>query len=251
MQQTQQFKYSTGVIAYPVFFVLLIWGVFWVQVRFLPSIKSWGIIPLTLEGLRGVFFSPLIHSNIQHLYHNTIPLFVLSVALFYFYRKIAWRVIVFGIILSGLMTWIIARPANHIGASGLIYVLVSFIFFKGIFAKHYRLVALSLLVIFLYGSMIWYVFPVEKHISWEGHLAGLVTGLIFAVIFRKAIAKPKRYMWQNDDYNEDDDPFLRHFDEHGNFIENPQLNNEEEEFSEEAPLKITYTYKPSKFDKED
>ena len=140
-------------------------------------------------------------------------------SLFYFYRQIAWKVIIYGILLSGFLTWCIGRPGNHIGASGLIYVLVSFIFFKGIFAKYYRLVALSLLIIFLYGSMIWYVFPVKEGMSWEGHLAGLITGFLFSIFFRKSIVKPETYVWQQPDYNEDNDPFLKHFDEQGNFIE--------------------------------
>ena len=134
MNNQQQFRYSTGVIAYPVFFVMLIWVVFWLQVRFLPEIKSFGIYPQTFEGLRGVIFSPFIHGDIEHIYHNTIPLFVLTMALFYFYRDIAWKVLFYGILLSGLITWYIGRPANHIGASGLIYVLVSSSFFKGVFA---------------------------------------------------------------------------------------------------------------------
>ncbi len=240
MDDQHQFKYSTGVFAYPTAFVLMIWVVFWAQVRFFPGIKSFGIYPQTLEGLRGIVFSPLIHGDIEHIYHNTIPLFILTMALFYFYRTIAWKVLVYGILLSGLITWMIGRPANHIGASGLIYVLVSFIFFKGMFAKHYRLIALSLLVIFLYGSMIWYVFPVEEHISWEGHLGGLITGILFAVIFRKTIAKPEKYVWQQPDYKEDDDPFLKHFDADGNFIEHlePEIDSE----SEELP-KITYHFK--------
>jgi len=157
-----------------------------------------------------------------------------------------------GIVLSGLITWFIGRHANHIGASGLIYVLVSFMFFKGIFAKYYRLVALSLLIIFLYGSMIWYVFPVEEHVSWEGHLAGFITGFLFAIIFRKAIAKPERYVWQQSEYNEEDDPFLRHFDENGNFIENPDLSNDigNKELSKQTTSQITYIYKPSKKDED-
>jgi len=219
MSQQQQFRYSTGVIAYPVFFVMAIWLVFWAQVRFFPSIKRMGVYPQKIEGLLGIFTSPFIHSDIEHLYHNTIPLFILSAALFYFYRKISWKILFYGIILSGLITWIIGRPANHIGASGLIYVLVSFIFFKGVFAKHYRLIALSLLIIFLYGSLIWYAFPVKEGMSWEGHLGGLISGLLFAIIFRKAIAKPERYRWQEPTFNEENDPFLRHFDENGNFIE--------------------------------
>ena len=241
-----QFKYSTGVIAYPILFVLLIWLSFWFQVRIFSGFKSFGVVPLTFSGLRGIVFSPFIHGDITHLYHNTIPLFVLSTALFYFYRAISWKVILYGILLSGLITWFIGRPANHIGASGLIYVLVSFIFFKGVFAKHYRLVALSLLVVFLYGSMIWYVFPVKRGISWEGHLAGLITGLVFALIFRKQIAKPERYQWEAPDYNEDDDEFMKHFDEHGNFIESLEPEVEEEQIAEPTTQRriiIRYRYK--------
>ncbi|MFK7780908.1 rhomboid family intramembrane serine protease [Psychroserpens sp.] len=246
-QNHQHFRYSTGVIAYPVFFVLLIWIVFWMQVRFFPAIKNFGVYPQKLEGLSGIVFSPFIHADIQHLYHNSIPLFILSVALFYFYRKISWKVILYGILLSGLITWIIGRPSNHIGASGLVYVLVSFIFFKGVFAKHYRLIALSLMIIFLYGSMIWYVFPVKDGMSWEGHLGGLISGLLFAIIFRKSVAKPERYVWQQPDYNEDDDPFLKHFDEDGNFIENLEPEEILKDLSlEENKVKITYTFKEKK-----
>lgn len=162
-------------------------------------------------------------------------------ALFYFYKPIAWRVLLLGILVSGFLTWCIGRPSYHIGASGLIYVLVSFTFFKGVFAKHFRLVALSLMVVFLYGSMIWYALPIERGISWEGHLSGLITGLIFAAVFRRQIAKPKKYVWEQEHFNEDDDLFLKHFDKEGNFIELPK--NEEDEIKEEEKPTITYTYK--------
>ena len=240
MNNQEHFKFSTGVVAYPIFFVLTIWLVFWFEVRFRYNFSNYGIYPLTFSGLRGVVLSPFIHGSIQHLYHNTIPLFVLSMALFYFYRKIAWKVLIFGVLVSGMLTWYIGRPSYHIGASGLIYVLVSFIFFKGVFAKYYRLVALSLLVVFLYGSMIWYALPLEEGLSWEGHLSGLITGLLFALVFRKAIAKPKKYVWEEKNYNEDDDPFLKHFDENGNFIEIIEPPIEEEQ------PKVNYTYKENK-----
>lgn len=254
MNDSQQFRYSTSVIAYPLCFVLTLWLVFWAQVRFLPSIKKMGVYPQRLEGLLGIFTSPFIHSDIEHLYHNSIPLFILSVALFYFYRTISWKVLFWGIVLSGLITWVIGRPANHIGASGLVYVLVSFIFFKGVFAKHYRLIALSLVIIFLYGSLIWYAFPVKEGMSWEGHLGGLISGLVFAIIFRKSIAKPERYVWQQPHYDEADDPFLKHFDKDGNFIENiepveensfTEANDNELKSEEGAntPIKINYTFK--------
>jgi membrane associated rhomboid family serine protease len=239
----EQFKFSTGVIGYPIAFILIIWFVFWFEVRFNVNLNKHGIYPKSLSGLQGVIFSPFIHSGIKHLYSNTIPLFVLSTALFYFYRPIAWKVIGYGILLSGLLTWSIGRPSFHIGASGLIYVLVSFTFFKGIFAKHYRLIALSLLVIFLYGSMVWHILPIQDGISWEGHLSGLITGLIFALIFRKEIAKPKKYVWEHDGYNEDNDPFLKHFDENGNFIERIEPEEEEEQ---ESITQIRYNFKENK-----
>lgn len=239
MKQQQNFKYTTSVVAYPVLFVLIIWLVFWFEVRFGFKFSKFGIYPQTLSGTKGIVLSPFIHGDIQHLYHNSIPLFVLSIALFYFYKPIAWNVIFLGILLSGFLTWCIGRPSYHIGASGLIYVLVSFTFFKGVFAKHYRLIALSLLVVFLYGSMIWYTLPIEEGVSWEGHLSGLITGLIFALLFKRHIAKPKKYVWEQDNFNKDEDPFLKHFDEHGNFIE----FKETEEGLQENNVTINYTFK--------
>jgi len=240
MKKQEGFNFTSGVLGYPMAIILIIWYVFWVEVSFGFNFTKFGIYPLQLKGLRGIIFSPFIHSNIDHLYHNTVPLFVLSMALFYFYRPIAWKVIFFGILFSGFLTWSIGRPSYHIGASGLIYVLFSFIFFKGILAKHYRLVALSLLVIFLYGSMIWYVFPTDVNVSWEGHLSGLITGLLFALFFKKEIAKPKKYVWEQEDYNADNDPFLKHFDENGNFIEIDKT-----EIEQDQPI-INYTYKEKK-----
>ena len=241
MNNQEHFKFSNGVIVYPILFVLCIWIVFWYEVRFGHNFTSFGVYPQKFSGLKGIVFSPFIHGDIKHLYHNTIPLFVLSSALFYFYRHIAWKVLGFGILISGLLTWSFARPAYHIGASGLIYVLFSFTFFKGIFAKHYRLIALSLLVIFLYGSLVMYALPIEAGISWEGHLSGLITGLLFALIFKKEIAKPKKYVWEREDYNEDDDEFLKHFDENGNFIEHKEPDPES--MGEEGLPKIKYTLK--------
>jgi len=246
MVKDQQFKYSTGVILYPLVMLFTVWLVFWYQVRIDHSIKSFGIRPQKVEGLMGILTSPFLHGDINHLYNNSIPLFVLSLALFYFYKRIAWKVIVYGILLSGLLTWTIAKSGNHIGASGLIYVLVSFIFFKGIFAKHYRLIALSLMVVFLYGSLIWYVFPIKVGMSWQGHLGGLISGFIFALIFRKQIAKPERYKWEDSDYDEESDPFMKHFDDNGNFIElEPEVDQDSNLESNEG-VEIRYDYKENK-----
>lgn len=219
MKNPEYFKFSNGVILYPLLFVMVIWLIYWFEVKYGFNFTKFGVYPLQIKGLIGVVFSPFIHSSIAHIYHNSIPLFVLSAALFYFYKPIAWKILLYGVLISGFLTWFIGRPAYHIGASGLIYVLFSFTFFKGVLAKHYRLIALSLAVIFIYGSMVMYALPIETDVSWEGHLSGLITGLVFALVFKKEIAKPPKYEWEEENYNEENDEFLKYFDENGNFME--------------------------------
>ncbi|MRI02345.1 rhomboid family intramembrane serine protease [Kriegella sp. EG-1] len=219
MSEQHYFKYTISVILAPMLAVLAIWFVYWVEINFHINLNSHGIYPRKVSGLQGVLFSPFIHGSIKHLYNNTIPLAVLLASLFYFYREHAIKVLLLGVLLSGLFTWVIGRPSYHIGASGVIYLLVSFIFFKGIITKYYRLVALSLLVVFIYGSLLWYIFPIKDGISWEGHLGGFLVGLLFAIVFKTKIPTVKKYVWEKDDYNEEEDVFLQHFDEDGNFIE--------------------------------
>ncbi len=245
MEENNHFRFSTGVVGYPLLFILSIWLVFWFEVRFGFDFNSFGIYPRNLIGLRGVFFSPFIHGDLSHLWHNTLPLLILSASLFFFYRNTAWKVICIGVLFTGILTWSFGREANHIGASGVIYMLFGFLFFKGVVAKHFRLIALSFIVVFIYGSMIWYTLPVDPKISWEGHLSGLVVGVLLAFLIKSGIARPKKYHWESPDYNPEDDEFLKHFDENGNFIERlPEQENEEN-------IKIIYEYKPSDDQKED
>ena len=150
----KDFKFTNTVVLLPLFFVVLLWFVFWLEVRFDFDFIQNGIYPRTLSGLQGVIFSPFIHADVEHLYNNSLPLLVLLAALQFFYAKQAIQVILFGILLSGIITWSIGRENYHIGASGLIYVLFSFIFFKGIQTKHIRLIALSLAVIVVYGGLV-------------------------------------------------------------------------------------------------
>ncbi|WPO79583.1 rhomboid family intramembrane serine protease [Flavobacterium sp. KACC 22761] len=243
----KDFKFSTAVIALPLFFVLFLWIIYWVQIRFDFDFYQNGIYPRDFSGLQGILFSPFIHENLEHLYNNSIPLLVLLTALQYFYPKQTVAVIGYGILFSGLITWIIGRENYHIGASGLIYVLVSFIFFKGIQTGYYRLVALSLSVILLYGGMIWYVFPdVDATISWEGHLAGLITGFGLSLFYKTPeYIKPIVYDWQRPDFNPEEDPFMKHFDENGNFV-NTEIQEEESDlghnyFSSNFPVYYVVT----------
>ena len=245
MSEDRYFEFSPGVLLLPMIAVLSIWTVFWVEVRFQVNLNDFGIYPRTFKGMRGIVFSPFLHGSVEHLYNNTLPLAILSGALVYFYHSVAFRVILYGILVSGLITWIIGRPSYHIGASGLIYVLASFIFFKGIFTKHFRLVALSLLVVFIYGGLLWYIFPIKDGISWEGHLGGFIAGLLMAILFKTEIPPVRKYLWETDEYSEEEDEFMKHFDEDGNFIEHKDENLNKDKSS----LNITYHYKKSDPDK--
>ncbi|WP_026978424.1 rhomboid family intramembrane serine protease [Flavobacterium tegetincola] len=218
------FKFSLSVVVLPLLFILSIWTVYWFEIRFDYSLSEFGIYPRTFEGFRGVFFSPFLHGSIEHLYSNTIPAFSLMASLRYFYRENFWKVLGYGILISGILTWLIGRESYHIGASGLIYVLVSFMFFKGIRSQYYRLVALSLVIIMLYGGMIWYVFPdIEDGISWEGHLAGLITGFAMALIFKTPDYKKfLKYDWEQPEYTSEGDKFMDRFDENGVFVNPPK-----------------------------
>lgn len=222
MKETD-FKFSPSVLVWPLYFVLSLWIVFWFEVQFKTSLSQFGIYPRTLSGLRGIVLSPFLHADATHLYNNSIPLFVLIAALRYFYRKQSLEVLVYGVLLSGFGTWLIGRENYHIGASGLIYVLVSFMFFKGIQTKYYRLVALSLTIVILYGGMIWYVFPSpegseEASISWEAHLSGFITGYLLSFFMKTAhYQRPITYDWERPDFDPSQDEFIKHFDENGNF----------------------------------
>ncbi len=236
---------TPDVILYPLLFVVLLWIVFWMESRFSVNFNQFGIFPLKISGLVGVITGPFIHGSLKHLFNNSVPLFVLSTALFYFYRNIRWRVLIYGLFLTGLLTWFIGRPSLHIGASGVVYMLVAFLFFKGVFSKQYHLTALALVVVFLYGGLWWYVFPIDPAISWEGHLSGFVIGLLFAFLFKTVPVQNKRYEWEKEGYDPDSDPFLRQFDDAGNFVGIPVVKESLtiDSTEKDPKTKVVYTFK--------
>ena len=195
-------------LIYPSLFVIVIWLVKIIEVIFGFDLRVFGLQPLHLAGLLGIITSPLIHENFSHLFANSIPLFVLSGLLFYFYRVIAWRIVILSALLTGIWVWFIGSGDSiHIGVSGVVYALASFLFLSGIIRRDTKLMAITLLIAFLYGGMVWGVFPQlfpRERISWESHLMGIVAGVVLAVYFRKAGPQRTEYQWDED--NEEDNP---------------------------------------------
>lgn len=194
------FRYS---LLFPFLFLLGFWLTFIFENAAGTPLTDYGIYPRTLKGLRGIVFSPFIHADLGHLAANSVPFFVLAVALFYFYRNLAWRILWLIYLFSGVCVWVGAREAWHIGASGLIYGIGSFLFFSGVLRNDVKLLTISIIVIFLYGSMFWGMFPIESGISWESHLWGAASGLVLSIFYRKTGPQRTRFDWENDDDNDD------------------------------------------------
>ena len=192
-------------LIFPAVFVLLIWLVKIIEIA--DGIDLWylGIYPRTLRGLPGIILAPLIHGSFNHLIDNTIPLFFLSWALFYFYNKVSYQVFFITYLFTGIAVWLFARSSYHIGASGLIYGFGSFLFFSGIIRQNINLLAISLLVTFLYGSMIWGILPNQEGISWESHLAGGVAGFLLSIWYRNMGPPSTKHTWEDEDEDEEVD----------------------------------------------
>ena len=202
MEEKRKFYHS---LVFPSFFLVLIWMVRITEAGLETSFVEWGLYPLKWIGLRGIITAPLIHADFKHLFDNSMPLYLLSVALFYFYRPVSYSVFFLTWLITGLMVWIFARPAYHIGASGLVYGLASFLFFSGIIRNNINLLAISLLVVFLYGGLVWGVFPFDFKVSWESHMMGGITGLVLAFFYRQYGPPPIRYDWPEEEDEEDPD----------------------------------------------
>lgn len=167
-----------------------------------------GVYPRRIDNIWGIFTLIFVHANWSHLVNNVISFVLLGSCLFFFYKQIAVKVLVISYIFSGLILWIIGRDSWHIGASGLIYSIAFFLFFSGIIRKHVPLIALSLIVAFVYGSMIWHVFPwqIQDPVSWEGHLSGGIVGLVLSVRYRTAGPQKPVKEWEEEEDETDDFP---------------------------------------------
>ena len=185
----------------PGIFVFFMWLVKIIEVLFDIDLSRFGIYPLTVSRTcREFYFLLLFMPDFAHLFNNSLPLFFLSIALFYFYSEVALKVFIWTYFLTGLLVWIAGRDAWHIGASGLVYGLASFLFFSGIIRRYFRLIALSLLIVFLYGSMVWGLFPgVYKNVSWESHMLGFFSGVVLSVWFRNEGPQKPVYEWLDEE----------------------------------------------------
>jgi membrane associated rhomboid family serine protease len=209
--------------------------VFGIEKEFDLDFTPYGILPRDFVGLRGIFFSVFIHGDFNHLVNNTLPILILGGSLFYFYKEVALRVFLISLFSSALYTWISARTSYHIGASGLVYALFGFLLISGFIRRNNSLIAISFLVAFIYGSLVWGILPWKRGISWEGHFWGLFIGLVLAFFYKDEGPKRPVYSWEEEEDVKDNDPF----DTNGINLDNTHSNKNQV---------IVYHYKPKEKD---
>ena len=214
-----------------------VWFVFLLQNTSDYNFLKLGVLPRESDGLLGIITSVFIHGDLNHILSNTLPLLVLGMMLFYFYKKIAKSVFIWLWLISGLWLWIGGRnnatyPIYHIGASTLVYGLASFLFFSGVFRRHLRLMVVSVLVVFLYGGIVWGVFPLKEEMSWEGHLFGAIAGILIAFNYRKEGPQRRVYQWVEEEEGDETLPWQQQDPE---FLEVPK--------NPADTINITYIYK--------
>ncbi|MFK8057385.1 MAG: rhomboid family intramembrane serine protease [Saprospiraceae bacterium] len=181
---------KTSVVA-----VGFLWGLHLVRLFLFQSPGSWGIVPRRIEGLLGIITAPLAHSGWGHLANNSVPLLATIFLLTYFYPRIASRAMVLMYVLTGISVWFLARgegwgadiTISHVGASGVAYALVSFLFFLGIFKRSMQSIVVALVILFYFSGMIAGVLPDQLNVSWESHLLGGIVGALVAWMFRSSL----------------------------------------------------------------
>ncbi len=188
--------------------LVIIWAVHIYKYTSQLSLAQWGVYPREIDGLIGVLTSPLIHGSWEHLFSNSVPLFVSSTMIHFFYKRVAWPSFILIYLLTGAAVWMFGRSVYHIGASGVVYGLIAFIFGSGIFRRNIKSIILALVVTILYSGYLSGVLPIQEGVSWESHLMGAIMGMGVAWLMKGIIEKDEE---NYDPWEGDDDEPKEHF----------------------------------------
>lgn len=233
-------------LIYPFLLVALLWIIQWIDALSSLDFYKWGLLPRSVEGLKGILFMPLLHSqqDIHHVLNNSVTLYLMLAVLIYYYRDIALKVFLLLWVMTGALVWIYAENhgSYHIGMSGVIYGLLGFLFTSGVLRRYLPLQAISMFIIFIYGNMIWGIFPIRANVSWEGHFMGLVAGVILAFVYKRDAVQRPKYQYEIEKELGIEPPDLE-----GQWIARQQelRRQQEEEQRRAAGYYIVYHYIPN------
>lgn len=183
-------------------FILILWIIHFYKYATQSSLTHFGVYPREVDGLLGIITSPLIHGSWEHLISNSVPMFVTLTIIHYFYRRVALSSFILVYLLTGVAVWFFGRSLYHIGASGVVYGLIAFIFWSGVFRRNIKSIVLALIVTILYAGYLEGVVPFKEGVSWESHLLGVFAGIIVAFFLKEIIERDEvRYdPWINESH---------------------------------------------------
>jgi membrane associated rhomboid family serine protease len=227
-------------VVFPILMLVAMWTVYGFEHYLHTYFTSYGIYPRDLVGIRGILFSPFIHGDLEHIVNNSYPVLFLGTAIFYFYKNTAKFVMMYSFLMTGIWVWAMARASFHIGASGLIYAWGAFLFTSGVLNKNKQMLGVSLLIVFLYGSMVWGVLPLVEGVSFESHLFGALAGIILAFVFKKDGPQRKSYQWESDEEEYEIEFWNMTPDEINEYYKNKQ---KEKTLAQRTKVSIKYNYK--------
>ncbi len=188
----------------PLILVFIMWAIAVFQFFMPDYFLEMGLLPRSVNRLSGIITSPFIHGDFSHLISNTIPFFFLLWAIFYFHRKYAFIILILTWLITNGLVWVFARNSYHIGASGLVYAYFGFLVVSGFILRNIKQLAVSFIVIVLYGGMLWGIFPTQRGVSWESHLFGVISGVLVAYLYKiKWFKPPKKKKVQDTEYTTD------------------------------------------------
>jgi membrane associated rhomboid family serine protease len=198
-------------VVWPMVGIVAIWLVFFLNAGYGLNLNNYGMRPLQLEGLIGIFTMPFLHGDFDHLFSNSVPLVLSTAFIFLFFNAYKYKIIFLNALTTGIILWFIGDKGSlHIGASGLVYAYIAFLVTHAFLTKNKEMIASAFILIFLYGSLIYGIFPeygllIGKNISWEGHLAGALSGISWAFVFRKKGPQQKVFFEDEDEEDDDDE----------------------------------------------
>jgi len=190
-------------------FVAMLWLIHGMNWALDLDPAPFGLRPREWSGLLGIVTAPLAHADFAHLVANSVPLAAVGSVLLFLYPHSALRVLPAVYLGPGVLVWLFGRDSIHLGASGLVYGLVAYVFAAGLLRRDRRAIAASLLVVLMYGSLAWGVLPIDPKLSWETHLAAAAIGSLMALLLRRLDVPPrKRYTWEDETEPEETSPPL-------------------------------------------
>lgn len=164
----------------------LIWAVFLIDQMVALDFRAFGLRPRDTDALSGIVLSPFLHGNLRHIAGNTGALFVLLLLSLSLSRRLTIAALVIILFAGGGAVWLFGAPNTiHIGASGIIFGLLGFLLFFGLFQREWTSLLLSIGVGVVYGGLLFSLFRFQRGISFSGHLFGFLSGVLAAWLLRK------------------------------------------------------------------